>query len=410
MRIRWNKDLTKRIAWTALLLMVLELGRQIVLPGMDASQAEQALRNNTLMKLFGNVTGGQMSSPTLFSLGVGPYMTSMILWQAVTLFNSEGIQNLPEEVSGFFQRLITLIIAILQGFQMVYTLRKILAATPIAKIFGTQAAFVLIILMLVGGAMLVAWMADVNANLGIGGLGMMIVPSLATSLPSMLTTGLGIGDRFEYTTVNIVILVIVTLIFVSFTVYLNRAEMRLPLQRPLVENDYAGSYLPIRFLTSGAMPFMFSTSIFMIPTYLITANNQNQPWARFINDYLTYDNLTGIIIYGAVIVFLGYAFAFVNFLPTDVAKNLRNSGDYFYNVAPGDATEQLLIRRLMFMTFFGNCYLVFVAITPLLVGLNVSGYANMSFYFGNLMILITMIDNVIEQVRALANKNNYSLL
>lgn len=58
MRIRWNKDLTKRIAWTALLLMVLELGRQIVLPGMDASQAEQALRNNTLMKLFGNVTGG----------------------------------------------------------------------------------------------------------------------------------------------------------------------------------------------------------------------------------------------------------------------------------------------------------------------------------------------------------------
>ncbi|MEE6727150.1 hypothetical protein PS420_04110 [Pediococcus acidilactici] len=73
----------------------MELGRQIAVPGLDPELSRKALNSSALLRNVSMLTGGQYSFASLFSIGLGPYMTGMILFQAVQLVNT----NLMDKIS-----------------------------------------------------------------------------------------------------------------------------------------------------------------------------------------------------------------------------------------------------------------------------------------------------------------------
>jgi preprotein translocase subunit SecY len=54
--------------------------------------------------------------------------------------------------------------------------------------------------------------------------------------------------------------------------------------------------------------------------------------------------------------------------------------------------------------------LLLVAVGPLIVGLKIPGVANFSPFLGSIMILVTIIDTIKEQVLALWNKDRYHII
>lgn len=313
MRKRSEKnELIASIMFTLFMIVLMELGRQIAIPALDSDLSRKALNASPLLRNVTMLTGGQSRFPSLFSIGLGPYMTGMILFQAIQLINVDAMSKISDQKRGFIQRWITLIIAILQTLQFIFAIRKNITLAG-DKIFGFDFNLVVSFMILVAGAMIVAWMSDMTAKFGVGGAGVLIMPGIITNLPLMVFRGPGLGTNqiTSFSTNLWIALGISVLVVFVATVFFNKAELRIPLQRPNVQNDFSESYLPIRFLTSGSMPFMFTTTVFMIPSYIANFS-PDSGFSRFTQAYINFNNPVGITIYCGVVVFLSYAFSFMN--------------------------------------------------------------------------------------------------
>ena len=80
-----KKELVSSIAFTLFMIILMDLGRQIAVPGLDPEMSRKALNGSALLRNVSMLTGGQYRFASLFSIGLGPYMTAMILFQAVQL-------------------------------------------------------------------------------------------------------------------------------------------------------------------------------------------------------------------------------------------------------------------------------------------------------------------------------------
>lgn len=186
---RYREFLTS-LGWTVLILAVFVTGQTIPLPNLDVSTAQDAISHVTFLRLFANVTGSDFSNQTLFSVGMGPFMSAMIIWQAVQAVGDEAISHLSPHQVSLGKYGITLVLAIAQSFQVVYLVRGSLDTFYFP---GTQINIVFIstIIILVAGAMFVAWLANLNAAIGIGSSVALIIPGIVRGIPGNLINGFG---------------------------------------------------------------------------------------------------------------------------------------------------------------------------------------------------------------------------
>lgn len=402
-------DMLIRSLWTALILGIVALGQLVLLPGTDIALASEQLKSVPFLQLVAGATGSQLQNATILSLGMRPYMTGMIVWQAIQMLFDEQVQRWTLRKSGIAQRFITLFFAFIQGFEMVYVMRS--AIKPIyLPGFSFNFGLVLVWIILIGGAMFTTWLADLNMAKGVGSSVALIIPSLVFSLPNVLNSGF-YQRRHPISEQEYIIAGIVVLVFIVVMTIINEAELHIPIERPLLENELAKSYLPIRLLVAGSMPFMFSSSLFTLPTYFVNQTvGPTSEWQRQIIKWFSYNTPQGIFSYAMVMIFLGYAFGYMNMQPSKLAKNLKESGDYIIDQVPGEMTNRFLLRHFSLMSVWGNSILVVIAITPLIIGLKYPPVANYSVMLGQILILVTIMDTVDSQMRALWYKNRYQVI
>jgi preprotein translocase subunit SecY len=70
-----KKELITSVAFTLFMIILMELGRQIAIPGLNTDLSRKAMNGSALMRNISMLTGGQYKFPSLFSIGLGPYMT-----------------------------------------------------------------------------------------------------------------------------------------------------------------------------------------------------------------------------------------------------------------------------------------------------------------------------------------------
>ncbi|KRM87284.1 hypothetical protein [Lacticaseibacillus thailandensis] len=404
-----NHEIIKRVSWTLFLVMILAAGQQVILPGVDQVAAATVLKQPTFLSILSSATGGRLNLPTLFSLGLSPYMTTMIVWSAVQSLDLKSINSLSMKKAGLIQRVLVLVLAIVQAITM---MRLYASALQPLHLFGYPYDWGPWVtgLLLVAGAMLVTWLADVNSNRGIGSTAIMILPGILLSTPNSLHQGWG-DEVYSFSPEHLLTAAVVILLFTAAAVWLYKGEVRLPIQRTLLEGDYRNSYLPIKVLTAGAMPFMFSNSLFSLPKMIIQNTALRwQPIGHTILHWTSYKTVNGMVIYAVVIMLLGYAFGYMNVRPVQTARQLKYAGDYFLNVVPGDDTESFITNHFFLLCTIGNLVEILIGVIPLICGLIWPGVANYSLFLGNIFIVVTIFDNVIEQFRALYSKNRYRLL
>lgn len=398
------KLLLKKIAFTAMMVAILEIGSDILLPGFPARDYVHSIGQNAYINLVSSNFGSQITVPSLFALGMGPYMTALIVWQTITITSEDTFKRLSPKATGFWQKLLTLILSILQAIATAWLFMKY---QPNRHGYSWLAFYFVILMILIAGSMFIVWLADLNAKWGVGGTSILIIPALVKNLPTVLNSGLKQPIEFDFQVSTVMVLLMI--VFFLMSVYTNQAEVRFKIERVSISSRLTDSYIPIRLLASGAMPFMFAMTLYSIPSLLLSRSKLSGTEYAFLAHAFSYHTWQGILTYSAVIVFLGYGFAFVNVRPHSIAKSLQKSGDYILNVAPGKDTETYLTNHLYRIIFIGNCFLLFIAVTPLFLGLYVPQLTNFSFLFGSLLILITMLDNVIQEVHALFVKNQYSI-
>ncbi|AYG00922.1 accessory Sec system protein translocase subunit SecY2 [Lactococcus allomyrinae] len=394
----------KRCLWTFLFIIVVQFGGKLQLPLTMSTNIESA----GIMRIFANMTAGNATKLTLFSLGLGPYMIALILWSTLTMLDIDVIKNLSAKQAGFIQRVLTFMFCILQSFTIIAHFKESIIYSDVAMLSKNEVHLALMIILIAGG-MIVSYIADMNMKKGIGKQMVIILPGLLANIPAMLFSG-QTADGLFTTPLGLGILALVTIAFLYISVFLYRGEYRIKIQQTGMDVTFENSYIPIKVLAAGALPFMFGVTLFSIPQLLtMIPSLKGSAFLYIITQMFSYTSLLGIITYGVILTILGYGFSHVNIRVHDIAKSLRDSGDYILGVIPGEETEKYLRRRLNIMIIMGNIYMLIVSLVPLIIGLKISDVSNLAFYFGSIFMVIIIVDNLHEDIRFMLAKGHYKL-
>ncbi|GAK31178.1 preprotein translocase subunit SecY [Weissella oryzae SG25] len=399
--IKKYKDLIQKGLCTIGLLLVYTFGQSIPIPGHIMNFQMNGVES--VQNLLALMTGGVFSSPTLFSLGMGPYMTVSIILSIITFANPDNAAGLSKRQRGNIQVQSTFILATLQATLLAFGVKSSIA--PAAKNISEFTLFLITVLTLITGAMLISWIASLNAIFGLGGPFIMIVPGLISGLTrSLLANYAVVVMHLE----RLLILILVTVLFVFIVSALYSAEYHLDVQRIGIDRRSKDAYIAFKILIAGTLPLMFANTFMYLPAYVMQLTNRRNDLVLSMFNMHYY---RGIIVYGAIIYILGVLFSFVNIMPDQIAKSLQESNDYILNVEPGKATHRYITKRVLFFALTGSLLLAVVVTVPLLVGrwTGKVAYSNFSNYFAMLFVLIAIFETVREDVDFLFYKDNYNL-
>ncbi|WFR76708.1 SecY family transport protein [Lactococcus lactis] len=255
------------------------------------------------------------------------------------MLDIDSINNLSKKQAGFIQRILTFIFCMLQAITTIAHFKTSISYEKFGRLTENEVNLSLVLLLITGG-MIVSYIADINMKKGVGKQMVLILPGLLANIPAMLFSG-QTNKGFFITPLGMGILIPVTLLFLFASVFLYKGERRINVQQTAIDVSFQNSYIPIKVLSAGALPFMFGVTLFSIPQlFTLVPSLKNTTFLYIITQMFSYTTVIGIITYGVVIVLLGYGFSHVNIRVFDIAKSLRNSGDYILGVTPGRATER----------------------------------------------------------------------
>lgn len=396
--------ITKRVLWTLFFLFIYCLGNQLVLPFVDLKNANIFGGAIGSLAFSSAMMGGNLRSMSLFSVGLSPWMSAMILWQMFSFSKKMGLKNLPIEIQDRRRMYLALGIAIVQSLAVSLNL-------PIVSGVNASLAVFMNTILLIAGTFFLVWLSDLNSLFGIGGSIVILMASMMANLPYQIMDSiekLGIGW-------NVLLpLILFSLVFLYVSGVVQRARYRISINKINIHNRFKKySYLDIMLNPAGGMPFMYAMSLVSIPQYvfmLIQFIHPENKWTSGAIKALTVGQPLWLVVYLVMLFVLGLAFAFVNVSGEQISERMRKSGEYIYGVYPGQETSAYINHLVLRLGFIGALYMLFMAGAPMLIILVNPDYLQLSMIPGTFLIFSGMIYNVNEEMKALKLNTSYTPL
>ena len=396
--------ITKRVLWTLFFLFIYCLGNQLVLPFVDLKNANIFGGVIGSLAFSSAMMGGNLRSMSLFSVGLSPWMSAMILWQMFSFSKKMGLKNLPMEIQDRRRMYLALGIAIVQSLAVSLNL-------PIVSGVNASLAIFMNTILLIAGTFFLVWLSDLNSLFGIGGSIVILMASMMANLPYQIMDSiekLGIGW-------NVLLpLILFSLVFLYVSGVVQRARYRISINKINIHNRFKQySYLDIMLNPAGGMPFMYAMSLVSIPQYvfmLIQFIHPENKWTSGAIKALTVGQPLWLVVYLVMLFVLGLAFAFVNVSGEQISERMRKSGEYIYGVYPGQETSAYINHLVLRLGFIGALYMLFMAGAPMLIIFVKPDYLQLSMIPGTFLIFSGMIYNVNEEMKALKLNTSYTPL
>ena len=414
-------DLRRRVLFTFGLLVVLQMGTFIPVPGANVREiflGGGAGGSNPLFGLVDLFTGGAFSNVSIFALGVMPYITASIIMQLLTAvvpyleeLSKQGAEGQKKMTQ--YSRYMTVGITMVQGAMYGYSISN--ATSPLLLPGVSGWGFILnCMVTMTAGTMFIMWMGEQITERGIGnGISLIIFAGIIAQLPQVL---FGLYNAMEQQQINILSLLFLVALFlfmVAAIVLLNEGQRRVAIKhgrRMVGARMYEGRvhYLPIRINTAGVIPIIFASSILMFPTVILQfmSGSQDNLFQSILGDiahYLSSGQPLYELLYGTLIVFFCYFYTAIMFNPKDVAENLQKHGVAIPGYSSGKRTEEYIQKILERVTLPGAVFLALIAIIPDVVvsQMNLQYMGLYSFLGGTSLIIVVGV--ALDTVRQLEN-------
>ena len=446
-------ELRERIIFTLLMIVIVRLGVHITLPGIDSSSitrmmedtanATSAGQGGIMGSMVNMFSGGGLQKLGIFALGIMPYISASILTQLATAVVPR-VSRLSKEDGGRQKinqatRLITIIIALVQGYLLVAACRgkgELVRNLPGFFTYDYEAHGALVpndgifefvipaVMSIVAGTLLLMWIGDQMTERGIGnGTSIIITVNIISSLPaalaSMWTTLLDRDGNPVGGAIFILFLFLFLIFVVAATVCITQAQRRIAIQyakRIVGRKEMGGQtqYLPLKINYANVMPIIFATAVLGIPPFILKQFKVS--WADDVSRALAMDSPWYYVIAGTMIFFFSYFWVATMFNPSEVAENLKKGGGYIPGVRPGPPTAKFLDYTMTRLTFAGAVFLVIIFTLPYFVTNApkwTMGMPSLSFmvtmFFGgtSLLIMVGVILDIMRQVETHLLQRNY---
>lgn len=344
-----NKStLPGRFLYTLAVVFIYLLGRNVSIPWIVAANDSSV---DSMFAYTASIMGTDTSRGSIFSLGVSPWITSMIIMQIVSsLFRKPG-----RVISKAFMRRVSLIMTLFMAVIQAVSLLKQLTLKENAFPYMWQTELASVI-TLVGGTFVIIVLSEGVSENGIAGASAFILVNILTTFRNNLLSYANEPQWTDITDKSIIIYVVIpavySVIIVFATVLFEQSELRIPVYRVMINNDLADeNYIAIKLNPAGPMPIMFAMTFFLLPYYLIGALLEiwhEQPVLITIRDAFDLNRFVGIILYLLMAILLNYAFSFITINPSDLSKQFMESGDCIAGMRPGKETQKYIKKCISF--------------------------------------------------------------
>ena len=403
-------ELRKKILFTLLILLLYRVGNAVPVPYVNLEALSTWFEgwSNSILGLFNVMSGGALSSATIFALSIQPYINASIIIQLLTIAipalermaKEEGEEG--KEKINKITRYSTIAIALLQGFGYYMLLRaNSMGSVPLLTSNGIWEA-VVIITTFVAGSALVMWMGEQITEFGIGnGISIILFASIVSRFPTGVANAISNIASGALAWWVYVLLLLGALLMIILIVAVNNAERRVPVQyskRVVGRKMYGGqsTHLPMKVNMSGVLPVIFAQSIASLPGTIANFTGSQITWFD-TNSWLY------ALVYFLLIIFFSYFYSTIQFNPIEVSNNLKRNGGFIPGYRPGKPTSEFLQKVLNKVTLFGAIFLSIVAVTPYIIGILSPTASRSGISLGGTSIII-VVGVALETVQALENQ------
>ena len=410
------KEIRSRIIYTLLMLVVVRIGTQLPIPGVNGSYFSEWFSGNSgsAFGFFDAITGGSFEKMSVFALNITPYITSSIIIQLLTIAipKLEELQKDGEEgrkKMTAITRYLTVALALMESLAMAIGFGKsgLLLEYNALNIITA-------VVTLTAGSTVIMWIGERITENGVGnGISIVLTINIISRIPQDLTLlfeQFVKGKEIAFQVLNLAIIIAIIIAVTVLTVTLQGAERRIPVQysRKVQGRKQIGgqsSYIPLKVNTAGVIPIIFAQSLFMFPliimqllgksggngvggTILKMLNQSN--WCDFKEPIYS----IGLIVYIVLVIAFAYFYTSITFNPLEIADNMKKQGGFIPGIRPGKPTSEYLTKILNYIIFIGAVGLVIVAIIPIFF----EGAFNASISFGGTSLII-IVGVIIETLK-----------
>ena len=416
------EELRTRILNTILMLIVVRIGAQVTLPGVDVELLLSSNQggSNDLFGLFDLFVGGAFSNAAIFALGVMPYITSSIIFQLAGIVVPE-IQKMQKEGEegrrkiNQYTRIGTVLIAGLQSWAFSVRMLNMDVAgqsvVPVSPILFTLTT----VLLLTGGTVFLMWIGEQITERGIGnGISLIIMIGIIARLPAALLQEFNqvftLGERPWI----VELIIFIFLIFViAAIIYVTQGARKIPVQyakRQVGRKVFGGTtqYIPLRVNTAGVMPIIFAQALMFIPNTIFSFFPESETLYSLVSLF-SERSFFYAAVYGVMVVFFTYFYTAVVFNPRDIADNMKKQGGFIPGIRPGKPTQEYIDNVLTKITLPGSLFLALVAVMPTFA-MNILGVTTTfaSFFGGtSLLIMVGVALDTLQQIESYLLMRHY---
>ena len=421
------KDIRNRILFTFFMLIVIRIGSQLPVPGVDGEVFKSFFEQQAAdgLGFFNAITGGSFLNMSVFALNITPYITASIIMQLLTIAipKLEEMQRDGEEGRkkiASITRYVTIGLGLIEAIAMTvgfYRGGYLVSNDPLTVI--------MVVTALTAGSGVLMWMGERITEKGIGnGISIVLVINIISRVPQDMAT---LWEQFiasksvpKGILAGLIIIAIIVAM-VIFVVVLQGAERRIPVQysKKMVGRKLMGGQstnIPLKVNTAGVIPVIFASSIMSFPTVIaqLTGKGNGTGIGSEILRGLSSNNWCnpkqlqytwGLLLYIVLCVFFAYFYTSITFNPLEVADNIKKQGGFIPGIRPGKPTSDYLTNILNYIIFIGAVGLIIVCVIPFIFN-GVFG-ANVSFGGTSIIIVVGVILETVKQIESQLLVRNY---
>lgn len=421
------KEIRDRIFFTLLMLVVIRIGTELPVPGVDGEFFSNWLENNIgdSLGFFSAITGGSFENMSVFALNITPYITASIIMQLLTIaipkleeLHRDGEEGRKKIIS--ITRYLTVVLSLVEAIAMVIG-------------FGRQGYLlefnainvIMVIAALTAGSTVLMWIGERITEKGIGnGISIVLTINIISRIPSDLTSLFNQfvkGQEIANQVLNAAIIIAIILGVIVLVVLLQGGIRKIPVQysRKVQGRKQVGgqmTHIPLKINTAGVIPIIFAQSLMQFPVMIATFLDKGggDGIGSKILRMLSQSNWCnpkepiysiGLIVYVVLVIAFAYFYTTITFNPLEIADNMKKQGGFIPGIRPGKPTSEYLTKILNYIIFIGAVGLTIIAIIPIVF----SGFFNarVSFAGTSLIIIVGVVIETLKQVESKMLERNY---
>ena len=420
------KDIRKKIFFTFMMLVVIRIGSQLPVPGVDRDYFARwfAQQTGDAFNFFDAFTGGSFLNMSILALNITPYITSSIIMQLLTIAipKLEEMQRDGEDGRkkiASITRYVTIALALIESGAMAIGFGR----QGLLEQFNALNVITVIAALTAGSAFLM-WIGERITDKGVGnGISIVLTINIISRMPQDIVSLMQqfvYGKKIATAGVAVVIIAAIIVGMVALVVMLNGGVRKIPVQyakkvqgRKMVGGQTTN--IPLKINTAGVIPIIFAQSIMQFPVIISTlvGYQGTGAWAQILR-FLNSGNWCkpsepvysiGLVVYIVLVIFFAYFYTSITFNPLEVAENMKKQGGFIPGIRPGKPTSDYLTKILNYIIFIGAVGLTIVGILPYFFN-GIFG-ASVSFGGTSLIIIVSVLLETMKQIESQMLVRNY---